>query len=237
MLKILLIISIILVVSFLLCFPFWHVGGNYYRGLLLIYDIRKASGGFLPAPDFLKEVTLVKWADPTSFEYVGDNYAKDRFSVYSQYRLDGFDPKTFRPIQAAITGEIFYADKNNLRTYSNLILKQIPNNAGEADSFDMETLQLLGAYIFKDKNGVYVFSKTASFSEDMHQSGGWGDRNVDLFVANKELDTKTFSITSCDETYCYASDKNNKYQIKRAIRPFTKSNIRIIESEKLFSEQ
>ena len=216
MLKILLIISLIFVVSFLLFFPFWHVGGTYYRGLLLIYDIRQkaSSGGFLPPFPFEKEITLLKWADPTSFEYIGDSYAKDHFSVYSQYRLDGFDPKTFNTIQAPITGEYFYADKYNLRSYSILILKQISANGEEdrAEKFDMESFQLLGANIVKDKNGIYSFSKTSwSLYENMNQPDGSNDRVTNLFKKHEELDAQTFKIDFCDEKICQAGDKNNDY--------------------------
>ncbi len=118
MLKTLLIISLVFVVSFLLFFPFWHVGGTYYRGLLLIYDIRQktSSDGFLPPLPFEKDITLLKWADPTSFEYVGGNYAKDRFNVYlDAVQIEGFDSDTFNVIQSPTTGELFYADKTNLR--------------------------------------------------------------------------------------------------------------------------
>jgi hypothetical protein len=216
MLKIILVALIVLIGLFLICFPFWHVGGTYYRGLLLIYDIRQkaSSGGFLPPLPFEKEITLLKWADPTSFEYIGDSYAKDRFSVYSQYKLDGFDPKTFRQIQAPLTGEYFYIDKDNLRSYSILILKQISDNGGEdrAEKFDMESFQLLGANLVKDKNGVYSFSKTSwSLYENMYQPDGFNDRVTNLFKNHEELDAQTFKIDFCDEKVCQASDKNNVY--------------------------
>ena len=221
--KILLITSIIFVVLFLLFAPFWHVGGHYYRGLLLIYDIRPASGGFIPAPDFVKEITWIKWADPTSFEYIGDNYAKDRFNVYSQYYLDGFDPKTFRQIQAPLTGEFFYVDKNNLRFYEILVLKAVSGNRNGdgkdivTEKFDMESFQPLGSNVFKDKNGVYTYFRLASFTENMNQQGGYRDRSIELFKKQQSLDTETFKINFCnaEKTNCQASDKNSRYIVRR----------------------
>lgn len=213
------VVIIVLAVFFLLFFPFWHVGGHYYRGVILIYDIRpKSGGGFLPPLPFEKDVTLLKWADPTSFEYVGDSYAKDRFYVYSKYRLEGFDSNTFRPIQAPITGERFYTDKNNVRIYDTLVLKLI---AGDSlvdsknivtDKFDIESFQLLGASLIKDKNGIYTHFSSAPFTEDMH-SNGWDNRTIELFKKQGELDIETFKVDFCNDRVCQASDKNGNYII------------------------
>jgi DKNYY family len=221
-LKFLIITSIIFVVSFLLFFPFRHVGGHYYRGLLLIYDIRPktSSGNFLPPLPFEKEITLLWWADPTSFEYFAGDYAKDRFSVYNQYRLDGFDPDTFRQLQAPFTGELYYGDKSNARLYDFLILKDISPNEREdrGEGFDMESFEILGANLIKDKNGVYSFSKTSwSLNESMHQPGGYDDRIINLFKKHENLDAETFKVNTCDKKNCWATDKNNKYILNRTI--------------------
>jgi DKNYY family len=227
MVKILFILSIIFVVSFLLFFPFWHVGGHYYRGLLLIYDIRPASGGgFIPPLSFERDISLVKWADPTSFEYVHGgqyySYAKDRFNVYcDKFRLDNYDPNTFRQVQAPITGEWFYVDKDNVRFYNALILKAVSGERmGDGrdiitDKFDVNSIQSIGANIIKDKNGIYTYFRSASFSEDMNQPYGWGDRTIELFKKHKELDAETFIVDFCDEKNCQASDKNGTYTLNR----------------------
>ena len=228
MLKILLIISLVFIGLFLLFFPFWHTGGHYYRGLLLIYDIRPktSSGNFLPPLPFEKEITILWWADPTSFEYFAGgkyySYAKDRFSVYcNQYRLNGFDPNTFYKIQAPITDEPFYVDKTNVRSYDALILKTLsPNLSSGSDDatverFDTESFQPIGANIFKDKNGVYSYCRSGSFSEDMNQPYGKENRTIELFTKQKELDTETFKVNFCDEKTCQASDKNGNYIFKR----------------------
>ncbi len=217
MLKILLIISLVFVVSFLLFFPFWHVGGHYYRGLLLIYDIRPASGGFIPSPNFVKEITLIRWADPTSFEYVGDIYAKDRFSVYRTIiKLEDFDPKTFRQIQAPITGEYFYADKDNLRRPVNLMLKRVSGSTKTdivTERFDMESFQPLGAYIFKDKNGVYSYFSPSPLYENTNLQFGWEGLGIELYKKEEGLDAETFKVDFCGGKTCQASDKNGKYSL------------------------
>jgi DKNYY family len=217
MLKILFILSIIFVVSFLLFFPFWHVGGHYYRGLLLIYDIHPASGGFIPAPDFVKEITWIRWADPTSFEYVGNIYAKDRFSVYRiTDKLKESDPETFRQIQAPLTGEYFYADKYNLRSSTAMILKRV-SGSNETDivteRFDVGSFQPLGAYIFKDKNGVYSYFRPAPFRENIELKLGEASLGIELYKKEEGLDAETFNVDFCEGKTCQASDKNRKYAL------------------------
>jgi DKNYY family len=228
MLKILLITSIIFVISFFLFFPFWHVGGSYYRGLLLIYGIRQktSSDGFLPPLPFEKEITFVKWADPTSFEYVRGDYAKDRFNVYlDAVQIEGFDPNTFKVIQAPTTGESFYADKTNLRIEGLLALKKI---AGEEDSlitenFDIKTFQALGFYIIKDKNGVYIYLHSVTSTDDYNRT--------ELYEKVKDVDSDTFTIEFCDGKYCYANDKINHYKIKVCRRLFCKTEFEVSKAK------
>jgi hypothetical protein len=223
MLKLILITLIIFIGLFLICFPFWHVGGTYYRGFLLIYDIRPASGGFIPAPDFVKEITWIRWADPTSFEYVHGgqyySYAKDRFNVYcDKFRLNDFDPNTFHPIQAPITNEWFYIDKTSVRFYKIPLLKAVSGDRlGDSrdiitEGFDVNSFQPLGTSIFKDKNGVYTYFLMTSISDNSNPPNGY---TIDFFKKQEILDAETFKIDSCDEKNCKATDKNGIYTLNR----------------------
>lgn len=217
--KILTIFAFFIVLLVLSVEPFWHIGGHYYRGLLLIWDIRTSSGTTIPIPPLNLDISLVRWADPTSFHFVhgGEfySYAKDRFGVYrDRFRLNEFDPKSFRPVQAPHTGEWFYIDDRRVRVVTSRVLNAVSGDSNGYDQlinsseFDMPTFELLGGGIFKDKNGVYKYFRDSSTLEKTTPEH---DRGIILFRAETLLEPQTFRVDSCDANECRASDAHGVY--------------------------
>jgi hypothetical protein len=84
------------------------------------------------------------------------------------------------------------------------------------EKFDVESFQPLGAFIFKDKNGVYFYFCGTSLSEETNPQYSYF---IELFKKHDDLDAETFKIDFCDEKNCQASDRNGTYTLNRTDDP------------------
>ena len=210
--------TIIIVVLFLLFFPYIHVGGNYYRGLLIIYyKYYLTSSGFIKLTPDIPILKIVRWANPFTFRHIERDYAKDSRYIYAGgHRLDNSDPKTFRRIDAPVINEKsrerYYIDKNTVRCGEVLQMK-ILQKEQPPENFDTETFEPLGAGFVRDKTGVYY--STASSSDNFFEKNRY-QRNARIISINCPLeivDAKTFVIFELSSIRCRARDKNFIYEI------------------------
>lgn len=144
------IFSVIICVGLFL--PFKHLGGNYYRGLLLIWHKSRISfdGGFIPWSSSRTNFEIVWWADPFTFKHLDGSYAVDRNYIYFEKQpVIKADLKTFR-----VLGNGYYGDKNDVRWHGWLIRKKQALDQ-PSESFDADTFQPFNEKRVKDKTGIY----------------------------------------------------------------------------------
>gem|GEM_PF-4180176 len=151
-------VLVVLLIFFLFFFPFIHVGGNYYRGMLLIWHkYTVVNSNWIMSSSF-NWLEIVWWADPLTFTYIEAGYAKDRNYVYTGQRLDNSDPNTFRVVPPLFSRSNqvvnYYVDKNTVR-WGEVLLMKIGRSGDEPENFDSGTFVPIGADFIGDKTGVY----------------------------------------------------------------------------------
>jgi hypothetical protein len=221
----------ITIALFLLLFvPFIPVGGNYYRGLLIIYykDYLDTGGGFIRLMPDIPYLRIVRWANPIWFRYVFDDYARDHRFVYSEgYRLEGSDPETFRRIATPISIvkpfsdkrylDYYYVDHSTVRHGHCLQVKVAPGGQGPKN-FDAESFDPLGGGFVRDKTGVYYFTAGTydNFQEQLVEQLPYTKYKRLIFLHRpvEIVDPETFHITKLSNVKCEAEDKNFVYEIR-----------------------
>lgn len=202
-------------ILFLLFFPFIPVGGNYYRGLLLIYHKYDWSGNSPVWSPRIPMLEIVWWADPFTFRHFKAGYATDGRYVYTGQRLDNSDSKTFRAISSP-----YHTDKNFDRYYVDSSaarwgeVRQVKfARLGQpAENFDAETFAPLGAGFLRDKSGVYYYLNIGGGSEKNYYQRN--QRRVDGNQRADIVDAETFRVIELSKNGCQAADKNFLYRVK-----------------------
>lgn len=194
-----------LIVSFFLFFPFIHIGGPYYRGLILIwnqYSLKgRSGGGFIDLTPDINWYEIVWRADPFTFRHLDGRYAIDRNHIYAGGRLIPMDVKTFRPL-----GNGFCGDKNNVLMVESLIKKKIDSES-EFEAFDSETFQFIGANFVKDKTGIYYLTPQTYFEPKINLNSEFATQ-VYVFRRVEIADFETFTHVK----KCIFKDKNFLYK-------------------------
>jgi len=206
-------------VLFLLFFPFIPVGGNYYRGLLLIYHKYDWSGNSPVWSPRIPMLEIVWWADPFTFRHFEAGYATDRRYVYTGQRIDNSDSKTFHAISSPDHSDKhfdrFYVDKNAVR-WGEVRQVKFPRLGQPPENFDAETFAPLGAGFSRDKTGVYYHINIGGGSEknyyQRYQQSVGGNQRADI------VDAETFRIIEFSRNRCRAADKNFLYHAKTCCR-------------------
>jgi DKNYY family len=144
----------------ILFFPFVNIGENYYRGILGVWhkDKSVSTGNFIKLfPDFTI-YSPIFLADPTSFHYIDEGYAADRFYLYLHgERIPNFDGNSFRSL-----GNGCYVDNNNARCGSSLILKKM-SPGSNPESFDSKSFQGNIFFRYEQEGNTNVYKKIDNY--------------------------------------------------------------------------
>ncbi len=202
-------------VLFLLFFPFIPVGGNYYRGLLLIYHKYDWSGNSPVWSPRIPMLEIVWWADPFTFRHFETGYATDARYVYTGQRLDNSDSKTFRAISSPYhtdkNFDRFYVDKSGVR-WGEVRQVKFARLGDPAVDFDTETFAPLGAGFVRDKTGVYYYINIGGGGFEKHYYHR-NQRRVDGNQRADIVDSETFRIVDLSQNGCQAADKDFLYHV------------------------
>ncbi len=213
---------IILLFVLVSVFPFFHIHGIYYRGLLVIYykDYIDTGGGFIKIFPDIPTLRIVWWANPFTFKTIDRIYAKDGQHIYANGVRLNVDVATFRKVNAPrigqVDGESFYLDKESVR-WGLRVQVRATGKSEILENFDTDTFEPLGAGYVRDKTGIYYYSTKQATSHLIETGDEIEYHQADINAKVDIADPATFQITSLNRTECAAQDKNFLYRI-RAIR-------------------
>jgi DKNYY family len=201
--------------------PFINIGGNYYRGILGIWHKEQSTGtgNFIKLiPDFTY-YSPIFFSDPTSFRFVEDGYAVDRFAVFHNgERVPNSDGNSFRSL-----GNGCFVDKYNARCDGSLILKRMSPEL-EPESFDSVSFQgniftryeqegntdiykkldnyRTEAVVVKDNSGIYIRN------ERVVKTINGLELNIPVYNKLQNVDSEMFEARSVHS--CQWDEKESK---------------------------